>query len=148
MKIPYTRKMPAHTEQPEALKKALEKAWDEKARMVARQAVDALTAANKKAFKGKAWLMVSTCDACTSILVSGAPVPPMTSRCSSKRALTCLLGVTVTCRSGPDRSVGRRSLRLTRLCISPIVLAGFLSAPSSYQRGRTTPRVCEFRCRM
>ena len=51
--MPYNRKMPAHTEQPEALKKALESARDEKARKVAKQTVDALTAVNKKAFKVK-----------------------------------------------------------------------------------------------
>ncbi len=49
----HTRKMPAHTEQPEALKKALEKARDEKARMVAKQTVDALTARIKKPLKVK-----------------------------------------------------------------------------------------------
>ena len=48
---PYARKMPAHVEQPEALKKALEKARDEKARISAHRTVEALTAINKKAFK-------------------------------------------------------------------------------------------------
>ncbi len=51
--MPYKRKMQPHTEQPEALKKALESARDEKARNVAKQTVDALTAVNKKAFKVK-----------------------------------------------------------------------------------------------
>ena len=48
---PYARKMAAHVEEPEALKKALEKARDEKARISARRTVEALTAINKKAFK-------------------------------------------------------------------------------------------------
>ncbi len=48
---PYARKMPAHVEQPEALKKALEKARDEKARLSAHRTVEALTAINKKVFK-------------------------------------------------------------------------------------------------
>jgi hypothetical protein len=52
MKTP-TRKLPAQAEPPEALKKALERARDEKARMLAKQTVDSLTAANKKAFKVK-----------------------------------------------------------------------------------------------
>ena len=47
------RKMQVHTEQPEALKKALESARHEKDRNVAKQTVDALTATNKKAFKVK-----------------------------------------------------------------------------------------------
>ncbi len=51
--MPYARKMQAHTEQPEALKKALESARTEKARKVAEQTVDALTAINKKVFKVK-----------------------------------------------------------------------------------------------
>jgi hypothetical protein len=53
--MPYKgeRKMQAHTEQPEALKKALESARHEKDRNVAKQTVDALTAINKKAFKVK-----------------------------------------------------------------------------------------------
>ena len=53
MKTPTARKLPAHAEQPEALKKALERARDEKARMLAKQTVVSLTAANKKAFKVK-----------------------------------------------------------------------------------------------
>jgi hypothetical protein len=53
--MPYKgeRKMQAQTEQPEALKKALESARHEKDRNVAKQTVDALTAINKKAFKVK-----------------------------------------------------------------------------------------------
>jgi hypothetical protein len=51
--MPHVRKLQAHTEQPEALKKALESARNEKARKVAHQTVDALTAVNKKAFKVK-----------------------------------------------------------------------------------------------
>ncbi len=46
MKTPTARKLPAHAEQPEALKKALERARDEKARMLAKETVDSLTAAN------------------------------------------------------------------------------------------------------
>ncbi len=45
------RKLQVHTEQPEALKKALESARHEKDRKVAKETVDALTAINKKAFK-------------------------------------------------------------------------------------------------
>ncbi len=51
MKTPSARKLPLHAEQPEALRKALEKARDEKARMLAKETVDPLTAENKKAFK-------------------------------------------------------------------------------------------------
>ncbi len=47
------RKLPPPVEQPEALKKALEKANDERGRKVAKQTVDSLTALNKKAFKVK-----------------------------------------------------------------------------------------------
>jgi hypothetical protein len=46
-------KLPAQVAQPEALKKALEKARDERARIVAARTVDALIATNKKAFKVK-----------------------------------------------------------------------------------------------
>ncbi len=53
MKAPYNRKMQAQVEQPEALKKALERARDEKARLFAHRTVEALTAGNKKAFKVK-----------------------------------------------------------------------------------------------
>ena len=49
----HTRKMQTHVEDPEALKKALERARDEKARLFAHRPVEALTAVNKKAFKVK-----------------------------------------------------------------------------------------------
>ncbi len=49
----HAKKMAAHTEEPEAMKKALEKARDERARMVAKQTVEALTARVKKPVKVK-----------------------------------------------------------------------------------------------
>ncbi len=49
----HTRKMQTHVEDPEALKKALERARNEKARLVAQRTIDALTAVNKKSFKVK-----------------------------------------------------------------------------------------------
>jgi hypothetical protein len=51
--MPHAKKMTAHIEEPEALKKALEKARDERSRMVAKQTVDALTARIKKPLKVK-----------------------------------------------------------------------------------------------
>ncbi len=47
------KQMPPQTEQPEALKKALEKARTIREVNLAKQTVDALTAINKKAFKVK-----------------------------------------------------------------------------------------------
>ncbi len=49
----HTRKMQTHVEDPEALKKALERARNEKARIIAHRTIDALTAVNKKSFKVK-----------------------------------------------------------------------------------------------
>ena len=51
--MPHAKKMTAHVEDSEALKKALEKARDERARMVAKQTVEALTARIKKPLKVK-----------------------------------------------------------------------------------------------
>ena len=48
MKTKYAGKLPKHAEPPEALKKALEKARDERSRKVARETTDALTALHKK----------------------------------------------------------------------------------------------------
>ncbi len=53
MKTKYVGKLAKHTEPPEALKKALEKARDERAREVAKETTDALTALQKKAMKVK-----------------------------------------------------------------------------------------------
>ena len=46
-------KLPVQVAQPEALKKALERARDERARVIAVKTVDALIATNKKPFKVK-----------------------------------------------------------------------------------------------
>ena len=53
MKTKYGGKLATQVEPPEALKKALEKARDERARKVAKETVDGLTALNKKAMKVK-----------------------------------------------------------------------------------------------
>jgi hypothetical protein len=47
----HAKKIAAHVEEPEALKKALEKARSERARAMARQTVEALTARQKKPLK-------------------------------------------------------------------------------------------------
>ncbi len=53
MKYTKKKQMPPQVEQPEALKKALEKARSIREVNVAKQTVDALTAIKKKAFKVK-----------------------------------------------------------------------------------------------
>jgi hypothetical protein len=53
MKYGKKTQMPPRTEQPEALKKALEKARTIREVNIAKQTVDALTAINKKSFKVK-----------------------------------------------------------------------------------------------
>ena len=47
----HAKKIAPQVEEPEALKKAMEKARSERARMVAKETVDALTARQKKSFK-------------------------------------------------------------------------------------------------
>jgi hypothetical protein len=47
----HVKKIAPKVEEPEALKKALENARSERARMVAKQTVDALAARQKKSFK-------------------------------------------------------------------------------------------------
>ena len=84
-------KMPKHYEQPESLKKAMEKASTERERISAQAMSSALAATNKKPFnKKKLWLMVSPFADSSSILALGAPVRQMTFKYNYKKVYICL----------------------------------------------------------